>query len=726
MKRSILVLALCVFSSLSLADEGMWMPQQFPELEPSLRRLGFTGDVHAFADLTGHPMGAIVQLPGCSASFVSPDGLIVTNHHCAAGVLQFLSKPDRNLLEAGFVAKTRAEEPSAGPGYRVLVTVSVREVTPQITGDVPSGLSDRDYAALLERRLKERTADCEKGGLRCRVSSFFEGLRYFEIAQQELSDVRLAYAPPSGIGVFGGETDNWQWPRHTGDWAFFRAYVSPEGKPAAYAKENVPFHPKRWLQVSAAGVSPGDLVFVAGYPGRTERHQTYAEVKETSEWALPRVVRRYAELIALLDEVSKGSKETEIRVTSRKRGLNNTLTNSKGTLQGLLKGGYLARKEASERELLAWIEADGARRKEFGGVLPALDELQAESERTRERDATFRALSSSSLLGSAQTIYRFAVERAKPDAEREAEYQERNWRRLRESQERLQSSLDATADRAQLRYVLREAAALPAGQRIEALDKAVGLTAGMPKDAAEKALDAFLARLYQKPTILLEKASRVALLDKPTAELVATKDPFLTLAATLHPFAEELRERGKRWEGRKARLRPLYIRALLAKAGGLVAPDANSTLRVTYGRVLGVTARDGLLYLPQTTLEGILEKQTGSGDFNAPPKFLEAVSALRHGKTTRYLDPKLNDVPVNFLSTVDTTGGNSGSATLNARGELCGLLFDGTYESVASDIVFDAVHTRGIHVDSRYFLWTMSEVDGAAHLVEEMGLGNAP
>jgi len=265
------------------ADEGMWMPQQIPQLAEHLREMGFSGDPAAFADLTGQPMGAIVSLGGCSASFVSPGGLIVTNHHCAAGALQFNSTPERNLLKDGFLARTREEEVSNGPGARVFVTVSVNEVTDAITGKIDPRLGDRQRYDLIERRVKERTAACEAGGLRCRVASFFEGLKYFEIAQLEIQDVRTVYAPAEGIGVFGGETDNWRWPRHTGDWAFLRAYVSPQGTPAPFSKDNVPYQPKHWLSVSPKGVAAGDLVFVVGYPGRTERHQTYAEVKETTD-----------------------------------------------------------------------------------------------------------------------------------------------------------------------------------------------------------------------------------------------------------------------------------------------------------------------------------------------------------------------------------------------------------------------------------------------------------
>jgi hypothetical protein len=702
------------------AEQGMWMPQQIPDLAPKLRSLGFTGDPKAFADLTGQPMGAVVSLGGCTASFVSPDGLIVTNHHCVTGGLQFNSTPQRNLLADGFLAKTRDEELSNGPGSRVVVTTSVTDVTAAITGKIAASATDRERNDTIDRRVKERVAACEKVGLRCSVTSFFEGLKYYEIAQLEIRDVRLVYAPAEGIGVFGGETDNWRWPRHTGDWSFLRAYVGRDGKPAAYSKDNVPYRPGHWLKVSAQGANPGDLVFVVGYPGRTFRHRTYAEIGETTEWSLPRSIRLAEEQLALIDRLCANDKELGIKLSGRVQGLNNGLTNNKGVLEGLVKGGALARKEAREKALAAWIAASPDRQKQYGDVLPALAALQAEGEKVRERNAVLNQLSSASqYLNAAQTLFRLSAARPKGDMDREAGYQERDWGRIRESLDRLQRSLDPTADRVLLRWAVRLAAALPAGQRIDPLDTAAGLRPGQPAAEADAAIDAWLARQYAG-TKVGDRDARLAMTDRSTAELLASNDSFVALAAALEPVAESVREWTKNRAGAYARLRPRYMQALLAESGGLVAPDANSTLRVTYGQVKGVDARDGLFYKPQTGLAGIREKQTGEGDFNAPKKQIDAIDAFLRQKQSPYRYPPLGDVPVNFLSTVDTTGGNSGSPTLNARGELVGLLFDGTYESVSSDYLFDEVKTRSIHVDSRYMLWNMAEVDGAAHLIREM------
>lgn len=719
-----LFIGVTLLAGAALAEEGMWMPQQIPQLAGKLTALGFKGDPKAFADLTGQPMGAIVSLGGCTASFVSPDGLIVTNHHCVTGGLQFNSTPQRNLLKDGYLAKTRAEELPNGPGSRVFVTTSVIDVTAAIAGGIPPSATDRERYNLIDRRVKERIAACEKSGQRCNVASYFDGLKYFEIAQMEIKDVRLVYSPHEGIGVFGGETDNWRWPRHTGDWSFLRAYVGKDGKPATFSKENVPFQPKHWLRVSKDGAKPGDLVFVTGYPGRTQRHQTYAQVKETAEWRMPRAVRLAEEQLAILAELTKQDKAIAIKVAGRVQGLNNGLTNQKGMLEGLVKGGSLARKQAEEERLEAWIAADPARVKKYGDVLPALRALQAESEKTREQSATLMSvLSASSYLGAAQSLYRLSVERPKADVDREAGFQQRDWSRIREGQDRMQRTMDVTADRALLRWALGLAAALPAGQRIAALDQAAGLKSGMAKADAGIAIDAYLQGMYAG-TKLGGREYRLGLMEKSTSDLLAAKDPFIALAAALEPLMDANREAAKDRGGAYARLSPRYMEAMLAKAGGLVAPDANSTLRVTYGQVKGVDAKDGLYYKPQTTLAGIVQKQTGEGDFDAPAVQLDAIKTLRAGKKTPYFDSSLGDVPVNFLSTVDTTGGNSGSPTLNAKGELVGLLFDGTYESVASNFLFDPITTRSIHVDSRYMLWNMAEVDGAVNLIEEMLSGS--
>ncbi len=703
------------------ADEGMWMPTQVPSLAPRLRALGFRGDPAEFADLTGDPMGAIVSLGGCSASFVSPQGLVATNHHCSIWALQQNSTPARNLLRQGFLARAGPEEVWAGPLSRVLVTVSVRHVTDRIAGNLSPRLSDLARQQAIERREKEQLAACEKGGLRCRVASYFDGLLWLEISQVEIRDVRLVYAPPTGVGNFGGETDNWQWPRHAGDFALFRAYVRPDGKPGPHAPENVPYRPARWLRVSPDGAEPGDFVLVAGYPGRTERLFTYAETKTQLEWAYPRTERLDRERLAILERLAREDPERAIRLNTRIRGLANVMKKSRGVLAGAARLHYLERKQVEERALAAWIEATPARKAAYGGALAGLDALEARTERTREREAAFESLFlPQSLLGAARTVLRLAAEREKPDLERDLEYQQRNWDRIREGQERMQRSVDLPADRALLRYAVLEAAGLPAGQRIEPLDRLAGIAPEMAAEEVARKVDAWLDGVYAA-TRLADRGYRLSLLDRRAAELDRERDSVLEVARALAPVDAAIRSEQKARAGARSRFGPAHARALVEKAGGLMAPDANGTLRVTFGTVKGVSPSDGVLYAPQTRLAGILEKQRpGDREFGVPEEVLEAIRSEEARPAGPWRDAALGDVPVDFLSTLDITGGNSGSAVLDGRGRLCGLAFDGLYESIVADFAYTE-QARTIAVDSRYLLWTLSQVAKATPLLSEMG-----
>lgn len=717
-------LALVLLASLPLArpaaaDEGMWLPEQIPALAARLKEVGFTGDPKLFADLTAFPMGAVVSLGGCSAAFVSPDGLVATNHHCVQGALQYNSTPERNLLEDGFLARSRAEELWTGPGSRVAVTVSYRDVTDEVRGAAAAGGSDRDRWTAMERKAYAVTAACEKGGLRCRVAPFFEGQRWFEIAQMEIEDVRLVWAPHRGIGNFGGETDNWQWPRHTGDVSFYRAYVGPDGKPAKHARENVPYRPKHHLKISPAGVAPDEVVIVAGYPGRTYRHIVAADLEHRVGWALPAGVRRNREIAKVLKDLGASDPAVRIKAEARLRGLENAAKKN----EGILAEGEAMRaaKQAEAKELAAWVKKDPARAAKYAAALAEMERIVAAETAGRERDAVVNGLFAASItLEAARTAWQLAEDRPRPDVERDPEMRERNWPRIRERFERMQRTYDPRLEEALLKFWLREAATLPAGQRIEALDRLAGLKPGDPA-ASTAAADAYAARLVREGT-LGDRAVRVGLLEGDAAAVRVKKDPALELVGALQPVFAEMRERERTAAGARWRVGPTYMEAVLAWRGRPVAPDANSTLRVTFGRVQGVPAKDGLFYLPQTTLAGILEKHTGTGEFAAPARQVEAIRAVQAGRATPYRDPKLGTVPVNYLSDVDTTGGNSGSATLNAKGELVGLLFDGTLETVGSDYVYDTERTRSIHVDSRYVLWLLADVEKADDLLKELGL----
>ena len=708
--RKVLTAILLLLAANLFAAEGMWMPQQIPQLAAEMQKMGLKIDPNRFADLTGDPMGAVISLGGCSASFVSPDGLVVTNHHCGFGALQFNSTPQRDLITNGFLAKTRDEELPAGPGSRIFVTTNIEDVTSRVTGKLTDKMSNLDRDKAIDRNIKQLVDECEKpGGVRCRVASFFEGSQYLRTTQMEIRDVRLVYAPALGIGDFGGETDNWMWPRHTGDWSFLRAYVAPDGKPADYSKSNVPYHPAHILKVSTEGVSNGDFVLVAGYPGRTFRYRTAAEVANMQSYTYPTTIKYATDLNNILREMSKNNKAVEIANANRIKGNDNVLKNYTGSLTGFQNFGIVAQRQKREADLVSYIVSHPEARR-YVMALPEMNRLEQQDIATQQRDTVLNWLfRSSPMLAQASTLYRLSIERPKADLDRDQGFQERDWPRIAEGIARAQKSLEPQSDRAGLRYFLNESQKLPANQRITALDDRITKAGGVDK---------FLDQLYAS-TKIGDLAQRKAMQSETTSQLQGRHDSMIDFAAALSPLQLANEQRDKEFFGAMSRVRPMYMDALRASSGGRLYPDANGTLRITFGKVAGYAPRDAVWYTPQTTVGGILQKNTGSGEFDAPKNEL---AAIRANKTAGYVDPQLNEVPVDFLSDVDTTGGNSGSPTLNAKGELCGLLFDGTYESLGSDFVVDPNITRSIHVDAVYMLWVMDAVDGAHNLLQEMGL----
>src|SRR5688572_8776030 len=395
------------------ADEGMWMPQQVPQLAVQLKKLGLQIDPTRLGDLTGDPMGAVVQIPGCTAAFVSSDGLIATNHHCAFGSIQHNSTPERDLIANGFLARTRDGELPAAPGTKVWVTTGIEDVTRRMVKGVAEAASDVERAKLLDRREKELVAECEKpGGVRCRVASVFEGSQYLRMTQAEITEVKLVYAPANSIGDFGGEIDNFEWPRHTGDFAFLRAY-----------KDGKPYHPKHWLKFSTADVDEGDLVIVAGYPGRTFRYRTADEVRHYEQFVYPTTIRYLSETIRLLEEAGKESRDVQIRNASRINSLSNSLKNYTSVSEGFTKD-----KIVDVRRSREGVIADAVK---------AVNRINAERIRNREADLVldFMTGRGSPMLSQAVTIVRMARERTKKDIDRLPRYQERDWPNLRQASE---------------------------------------------------------------------------------------------------------------------------------------------------------------------------------------------------------------------------------------------------------------------------------------------------
>lgn len=714
MKKWLLTVAVAA-SFGAQADEGMWQPHQLPAMAAELKAKGLEIDATSISKLTQFPMNAVISLGGCTASFVSPKGLVVTNHHCAYGAIQYNSTPEKNLLEEGFLAKTFADELPATPGSRVYVTEDVTNVTERVQSGLEGKVGSDLYQGV-ENQEKALVAECEKEeGYRCQVYSFHGGLEYYLVKQLEIRDVRLVYNPAASVGKYGGDVDNWMWPRHTGDFSFYRAYVSKAGKPADFSSDNVPYEPKSFLKVSAKGVSDGDFVMVAGYPGRTNRYRTANEVQNQFEWAYPEgkfLRERFIEIIK--DTAPEGSDE-RIKYESQIAGLANYAKNFTSMIEFYGKSTMLNDRKAREAELAAWIAKDSKREAKYGKTLAQLDALIAKGKAHQERDMLLSYIGNTTLLPTARDLYRLANEKQLPDIQREPGFQERDMPRLIASMERIDRRYAPSVDKAVLFDMLKRYAALSEDKRLPALDKAFGIDKKFTEAKLSKTLD----KMYAK-TELGKKDVRLAWMDKSVADFKASKDPFIQFAVAMYDtdMAEEKQQ--KELDGELMKVRPQYMDAIIAynlEQGKPVYADANSSLRVTVGHVKGYSPKDGLHALPFTRLEGIVQKDTGVEPFDAPKKELALIKQKQYGD---FYVKAIDSVPVNFLSTLDTTGGNSGSPTLNGRAELVGLLFDGVYESIIGDWAYDDNINRSIQVDSRYMLWVMKYLDHADNLLAEM------
>ena len=721
MRPNLLAAAIAVPLSLlaaqiAQAGEGMWVPQQLPEIAGPLKKAGLKLSPQQISDLTGDPMGAVVALGGCTASFVSPNGLVVTNHHCAYGAIQLNSTAENNLIKNGFNAPTTGDEVSAGPNARVFVLDEITDVTKDAQAAIASAGDDAlGRTKALEAFEKKLIADCEaEAGFRCRLYNFSGGNTYRLFKNLEIKDVRLAYAPPGSVGKFGGDIDNWMWPRHTGDFAFYRAYVGKDGKPAAFSKDNVPYRPKHWLKFADQPLGAGDFVMVAGYPGSTNRYALAAEFDNTAQWTYPTIARHYKNQIAMVEAAGKQNADIQVKYAATMAGWNNTSKNYDGQLEGFKRIDAAGQKQREEAAVLGWLKGQGAKGQSALDAHAKLLDLLEQSKATRDRDLTLALFNNTAMLGSATQLYRLSIEREKPNAERESGYQERDLPAIEGGLKQLERRYVAAMDRQLQEYWLNEYIKLPADQRVAAVDAWLG---GNDAAAVKRALD----RLAGTKLGSTEERLKWFAADRKAFE--ASNDPAIQYAVAVMPTLLKLEQERKTRAGENLAARPVYLQALAdykKSQGEFVYPDANLSLRITFGNVMGYAPKDGVEYTPFTTLEGVVAKETGQDPFDSPKALLDAVAAKRYGGLE---DKRIGSVPVNYLSDLDITGGNSGSPVLDAHGKLVGLAFDGNWESVSSNWVFDPKMTRMIAVDGRYLRWIMQEVYPAPQLLKEMNVG---
>jgi hypothetical protein len=707
---------LSLFFSISFADEGMWLLNSIDKLSiDSLKARGLKlNPEEIYSPEGGGISDAVVEL-GATASFVSSQGLVVTNHHVAFGAIQRQSTPEFNYLRDGFYAKSKEEEIPA-IGYNAYVTKSFKDVTDKVLSAVNEKMSDLERYLAIEKVSKKIVKECEKKGedIKCRVASMYGGKEYYLFTYLKIRDIRIVYVPPRSIGDFGGEIDNWMWPRHAGDFSFLRAYVAKDGSSAEYSKDNIPYNSKTYLKISSAGVKEGDFVILIGFPGTTRRYESSFFIDNMINYEYPRDILLRQELISILEEESAEDSSVALRLSSRIKGLYNYLKKNQGMLDGFKKSGLLHKKIEEEKALKELLSKNIEAMAKYGKVFSELDSLYKEKKKFQDKDFLLDWMIYSSYFPDfASTIYKWSLEKEKKDVDREPGYQNRDTTDTKEWLKDSQINLVPSADEKILVYFFKKAIELPPGQKISAIEK---IFEGKENQDKDRVIEDFVSRLYQN-TKLGSVDARLKMFGMRRKDLEKLNDSFINFAMELEKDREELRIKNKELKGAFQRLQPKLIQAYFEWKGKKLYPDANGTIRFNYAEVKGYSPKDAVEYKYITTLTGVMEKDTGEEPFDVPDELKQVYSKKDFGS---YFNRSLGDVPVNFLSTNDITNGNSGSPVLNGKGELVGLAFDGDYEAMTSDYQFNPEITRAINVDIRYVLFLLDKVYHTEELLKEL------
>ncbi|MEI6456455.1 MAG: S46 family peptidase [bacterium] len=693
-------------------QEGMWLLSQLGQLDLAKKGLLIPVDKVYNKDKEC-VANAVVQLGGGTASFVSKDGLLITNHHVAFGAIQRTSSVNSDYLANGFLATSRGDEIKA-PGYTARLLLEMKDVTNEVL-DAAKGITDpTEKNKKINEKIVQMTDAIEKGkeDISASVVQMYNGRQYIQFVHKLFKDIRIVYAPPSSIGNYGGETDNWMWPRHTGDFSFLRVYVAPDGTGKKYAQENVPYHPKTWLKVAPGFLKDGDFTFIIGYPGQTTRYRSSTSVHWNENYNYPFAVKNFKEVIALADKLTENNHEAEIKVASLKKGLANVMKNYQGKLDGMKKTNFYEKKLAFEKEFVKWANSNPDTKAKYGDILLKEKDEYKILEKTKDRDNVFGNLQglAGTPLNIAQQLIYVAQQREKPEGEKDPGFSEETATQFSDGLEFTYANYFEPLDKALMVRTLKMANALPAGQRITGLEY-IFINTSVP-------VSQFVDDAY-KSTKLLEKDYVKTLFKKSQADLKALNDPFINIAFSIDPMAEEITNTTRTFGYNVTELRKIYLDGLYEWKGTGMYPDANSTIRFTWGKVKGYKPADAVWYDPMTTLEGMVAKNTGEDPFDAPKELVELYKKKDFG---RFSDPTLRNVPIAFLNQCDITGGNSGSPVLNARGEIVGVAFDGNYESMISDWQYDYALQRCISVDMNYVLYVTEKIGKAGFLLDEMGV----
>lgn len=655
---------------------------------------------------------AVVQFgSGCTGEIVSPQGLLLTNHHCASSQIQSLSTISRNYLKDGFWADSQAEE-IACPGLTATFIIEIRDVTAAVQAVLTDSTSDDRRDATI----KILTDSLEKAAIngthyKAFTRAFYQGNQYYLFITEVFKDIRLVGAPPVSVGHFGGETDNWMWPRHTGDFAVFRIYAGKDNAPADYSKDNVPFIPRHFFPVNIGGVKEGDFTFVMGFPGRTNAYLPAAGLELVLSQTNPDKISCREERLKIWREAMSFNDTIQLKYASKYRTLANYYKKWKGEIHGLKKTEALAAKKKFENEFMDWLQADSSRITRYGRILPEFEEFYSYGKPySLANDFLTEGLLGIEIVGLANRLLPLVDLSEKKEPDEKA---------IEELRSKLVSELggtyrnyDAPTDEKVCAAMLRLCMAKMSKARCPLFFETI--RTNYHSDCNRYAKYLFEKTIFASPARLRKflvgfRAGSVRKLKK---------DPAWKLAAGISDFQKSKVEPDYTFFTRKVNsLQRLYMQALLEmKKEEILYPDANSTFRVSYGIVDGMSPADGVRYEYTTTLDGLISKEdTSSEEFQVPSRLKQLVEQKDYGEFASN-----GTVPVAFLASNHTTNGNSGSPVLNAKGELVGINFDRIWEGVMSDLYYDEEVGRNITVDIRYVLFFIEKFAGAHRLLEEM------
>ncbi len=706
----LLLLFLAFFRLPAKADEGMWLPFLIDDaLFEEMSRMGLNLEPEEIFSFTESSIkDAIVSFGGfCTGEIISDQGLVLTNHHCGRGRIQSHSSVDNDLLTDGFWAMSKDEElPNEGLFVRFLVNVV--DVTEDIRSVIQPGMTEGERNRAIRAKSNELTDAASEGNhYTANVSSMFAGNYFYLFTYETFNDVRLVGAPPQSIGAFGGDTDNWEWPRHTGDFALFRVYTAPDGSPAEYSEDNIPLQPRHHLPISIRGVQENDFAMVLGYSGSTERYLTSYGIDYRLENMYPVRIDIRRRKLDILEEAMASSDEIRIQYASKHSGISNYWKNFIGMSESLKRLNVADSKRELEDEFAAWVAADSGRQDEYGHVIDDFRKVYDGLKGFNSHNYVF-----AEAMPSGPDVIRIANRFNRLNALYGADEIDPvniadEIERLSGMTEALYKDYNKGVDRQLWAAMFEVYAEYVPGEDLPDIFAHIGTNHGGD-------FEAYAQSVYEA-SIFADKESMQAFLDNPDAEKLATDPAFRAVRSVYDKYSEVNEGRGE-YNTMLRRAERYFLRGLMEmKPEDYFYPDANSTMRFTYGSVNGYEPRDAVYYDYTTTIEGVMQKKDpGHHEFVVPEKLVELYENEDYG-------PYAHDaMVVNFITNNDITGGNSGSPVLNADGHLIGVAFDANWEGMSGDILFEHDLQKCINVDARYMLFIIDKFAGAGHLIEEM------